>query len=463
MTWGTTPPPDGGNTALVRDRMFSDMLATERKLRESSMDIVEKLRKILYDVASRLDGQRVQDMQRNDPAAFLVFTPDQWKDFFARAPIAPTYSRSVEGSEIERLTNDLAKAQQEISNLRGQIISLRAANTAAAPAVIIDAVARTPEPDPVFQPRQDYRQQAAQAKSTGKAQQLSGGQSAQKPKTKQQSVQAQMPISRPSPNGKAAGTYIDIVRDLLNWRAPACPSIYKHQATTDTLRWRRQSMALYIMAVYGLSNKIELDYIIARAESVKSNTSALRTAISELANNNLAIDLTHMVKSGEFSTSLTLMRLSEDGHSLCKMLGWQPIESEWGRLIRTHEADQYPDHTFSLMVFALQSRLREWHVDLVPEVSGSAKPDALIQKGSESYYVEVETGNRDKPDKWRNLAGTQGGKVAICTVLADQRKQLVSDCKNMGLQGVAVDLESIVKAKLDTIGPDLQLWNDVWL
>jgi hypothetical protein len=153
---------------------------------------------------------------------------------------------------------------------------------------------------------------------------------------------------------------------------------------------------------------------------------------------------------------LAVCRLTEDGRELARTLGWEPVESDWGKLVRWHEGDKQAQHTAGVLTFAYHARRRGWSCTVLPPVQdGQAAPDVLVEKGAERAYVEVEFGE-DRTGKWRAIKELQGF-VSLCAPTERKREKLVGECKLDGLKGMATDLESLIQ---DTgQGP---LWLEQW-
>ena len=83
-------------------------------------------------------------------------------------------------------------------------------------------------------------------------------------------------------------------------------------------------------------------------------------------------------------------------------------------------------------------------------------------RGDQTFYVEIELGQKESPSKWRNQAKLNGGKVALCAATPDTRKRLVGDCRLAKLSGMATDLETLVKVKHSTIREETPLWLEEW-
>jgi len=168
--------------------------------------------------------------------------------------------------------------------------------------------------------------------------------------------------------------------------------------------------------------------------------------------------------TGNMPTRLALARLSAEGKPFCNALGWPVVESDWERLIRLHEGEKQEGHTLAVLLFASAARLRGWTVEVLPEVTGNARPDMVITRGEQRLYVEVETGTRlhDANAKWRMNAELNGGRAALVARNVEERGVLVADCKHVAAHGHAVDIETLIAGKLVEVSADDPLWAEEW-
>ena len=70
------------NAQAVRERMISDLVASERQLRQAAEKVLAEFRELLYYLAGQLAGEQVQEIKRRDPATFQSWTSAQWRAFF---------------------------------------------------------------------------------------------------------------------------------------------------------------------------------------------------------------------------------------------------------------------------------------------------------------------------------------------------------------------------------------------
>jgi len=228
--------------------------------------------------------------------------------------------------------------------------------------------------------------------------------------------------------------------------------------------WQRQAMALWLIAK-GFSLRVEVQMLVAQYVGTDPRSGALRQVIPKLNNNGYLKTNTLWLPifSGR-RTTFTVVCLSDRGNDLVQALGWHVNETEWERMQRLHEKGNYqPQHTAAVLAFAHQARLRGWSAAVLPEVdAGRFFPDAIVKKGREAYYVEVEMGEQ-KLSKWHNMAKYQGA-IALCAHTPEHRRLLqdemepaaeIYNCKRLG-----TDLQTLFKQAhgdyplwLETINP----------
>ena len=164
-------------------------------------------------------------------------------------------------------------------------------------------------------------------------------------------------------------------------------------------------------------------------------------------------------------TRYALFFLTEPGKQELERLGVQSKPSEWDILVQCHNAEEYSQHAFAILLFAYHARRRGWQVEICPEVDSKVfVPDVLITKDSERVYVEVEVlrhpkRRRDGADntwvrKWRNQWLFQR-RVAVATLTPARRAGIVAYLRPRH-PGMATDLATLAK------NPDCDLWVERW-
>lgn len=142
-----------------------------------------------------------------------------------------------------------------------------------------------------------------------------------------------------------------------------------------------------------------------------------------------------------YRSTLNAIRLTDRGKALARVLGVEPIENNWERVLRRHQGEMQLAHTGLLLDFERRARLRGYTTTLVPEVwvEGFA-PDLWIERDGSGLYVEVEGRyHHATPRKWRAARRAQGF-AAIVARTPKGRARLVEDCRASGVAGIATDL-----------------------
>lgn len=386
----------------VLGRALEDMLKAERGLRALAEVQNRELRTVLRDLAYRLAGDQIETIRHRDPLAPDNWSPARWAEFFSTG----LQMRPSGWSSPEVLVEQLRQAQQALGLMESERRILRDRVEAASSQV--------------------GRKRAGDADSGE--------------------------TTLPAPPDPAASA-MDFPE-----MPPKPPVRYAARLGTGT-RWRREAMVLYLMAALGRSVRLEILSAVGEVERVGGRSGSMRRVFSNglvpggfVEESVLAMSLSH----GQ--TRLAVVRLTERGQELSRFLGWEPVESEWGRLLRLHQGEVQEAHTAAVLTFAYHARRRGWQALVVPAVEGPAQPDSLVQRENEKAYVEVELGNR-KPDKWRNLSALQGF-VALCAATELRRAQLVAECKHDCLPGRATDIETLIQNSGGAVNG--KLWQDEW-
>jgi hypothetical protein len=259
---------------------------------------------------------------------------------------------------------------------------------------------------------------------------------------------------------------------LANFVLPKIPKALEHRWQVRTamskadeeLHLRRRGMVLKCLAD-GLNVQVEIGHYVGQETLAQYRSGAIRRVFEALEEAGLILRQTLTLQvTGSMPTRLALARLTAEGRQFCEALGWQVVESEWERLLRLHEGEKQEGHTLAVLLMAVSARLRGWTVEILPEVSGKARPDLSIAKGEERLYVEVETGTRlhDGNAKWRMNAELNGGRAALVARNVEERGVLVSDCRHVAEHGCATDVETLINGKFVEVREDDPLWAEVW-
>ncbi len=421
----------------VRQQALSDLLEAERQLRAHAEDEIRALRGLLYSLARTLDGDRVEQIRRETPSAFRTWDAGKYQSFFAPLVARRQWAKvSTNGNDwhgnggnghtqgCEKLKAKIARLQAENRRLKEQLEESR-------------------------KHAADLASQLRDVHQFGQ----STRQSAPAPTPSKASSSTTAPEELASPQASKA-SILEALAEIRR-QPPRVPARVERLFDAAVIARTRQIMALYMLAVYGLAVRLEVDYYIALAEGIKPRSGAMRRRLDKMAETGLVVSKKLSLKAPR--TSLIVLRLSDEGRRIARqMFQRPPVENEWERLARLHEGDRFPGHTVAVLMFAMHARLRGYTVTVLPEVDSPSPPDVLIE-GQERLYVEVELGRKERLAKWKHNAALNEGKAALVAGTASRREVLRADIQRLGLPGKATDLEYLLSAQ-----PDAPLWVEEW-
>jgi hypothetical protein len=447
----TYPVTDPSSLQSARERAHQDLADSERSQRQAAEKMARELAKVLQEVATIFDGERLEALRRTDPKVPMYWTPDDWRIFFAETSLPGVSSWGSAASPR------VAELERTLAELKTRLAQTEALVRPAAPvseAPVIQATIR--DPQPARPSRLWTRQDAAK-----------------------QNLPPPMPIAMDLPEEATPplGGLLSRAREIWSALPTTCPATFQKRLpcggrSSEDLKkaYQRCWLTLYLVGACHLNAKLEIEDLLAMVGGMASRAGSLGRIIDDLLEANILLGEIAQINSPK--SSLRLLKLSPDGVRLFKILfDRDPVENDWERLIRLHEGDRFPEHTLAVLIFALHARKRGWATRILPPVEGTkAVPDLAVLRGDQSLYVEVELGQKESPTKWRNqarlnataLPGTGAGKVALCAATPETRKRLVGDCVLDKLTGLATDLETLVKVKFKEIHEDTPLWLEEW-
>lgn len=400
----------------LRLKMLDDLLTAERGFRDMAERRARALVGVLTELAYRLDGERLERLRQLDPGAPGTWKPEDWRSFFLAVSLTPQAGWGKPNGN----GNGSGHAA-EIAALQAKIAALE--------------------------------RELALAKAS----------------PYQRRVDADNPLLPPA-------TTPPVPAAAVGWLAgfvmPKIPRAYEHRwqvrgqmsRADEELHLKRRGMVLKCLAE-GLNVQVEIGRYVGDATGGQYRSGAIRRVFEALEESGLIVRQTlSMTVTGNMPTRLAVARLTQEGQQMCRALGWQVVESEWERLLRLHEGEKQEEHVLSILLFATSARLREWEVEVLPEVEGNARPDVVIRRDGERVYVEVETGTRLHEDnaKWRMNAALNGGKVALVARNVEERRVLVADCQHVAEHGMATDVETMIGNKFVDVSAADPLWAEVW-
>jgi DNA-binding PadR family transcriptional regulator len=169
-----------------------------------------------------------------------------------------------------------------------------------------------------------------------------------------------------------------------------------------------------------------------------------------------------------------IARLTDLGRTLLAQVGTAVVVSEWERIEANHrragEGEQLP-HTTAICLFLHHARIRGYTTEVCPNLkevamqndargqAGVAEPDALIVRGGQRTYVEVQRRGGAKwrrVRKWRRQFELQG-YAAICAATPQLAQELAAEAQVAQVaRGYITDLITLAR------GAPADLWTHRW-
>ncbi len=426
--------------AAFRKRSLESLLEAERAMRSHLARENRTFSGILARLARQHYGERLEAFRRKNPRPLNEWTASDWQVFFeGAAEDAPAYGWG--GSPVPQATGSNGgrrKGNGNGNSRHAEAVDLNALKAAIKQELLRELRPRQPV---VLRPRT-----AAEAASPP----------------------AEATDFRPGITGRrhpqARGTSVPPEISLAEFKSPLLPLKFDDlQARFGGLRWRRAVMILYLISTYGLNALIELGRHIGKTEGFAPHSNSVKAPFKQLGELGLLHVESLKIDHQKRGFALLLGRLTDTGREFCQAVGWQPVESEWERLVRLHEGERQREHTLAVLYFALMSRARGYTVTVLPETrAGSTPPDVLLERDGERVLVEVELGRHERTTKWQNLQAAQGF-AAVCTLYPEERERLVNDCKLAHIPGRATDLETLRSIKLGREISPAPLWAEEWM
>jgi hypothetical protein len=403
-------------TKQATEAAVRDLLEAERRLRALAEGENRNLRAALQLAAYTFAGAAYEAEIRQDQRILDRWTPDDWMAFFQRvAPVSEGWcDPAVLAERLRTVTQERDRYQGEVRRLQEEL-ALRADLAAS-------QVARPAPPPP-----QEEQQAEQPAKRTPDKKKGKGDRKKAKP-------------AKPAPDTGYPGFRWPNVPD----RPPAAYA--RHFGKS----WQREGMALALVAS-GLSMRLEAAELIGLRFGVDGRAGSVRRMFDRMAKRGLFHK--GIVRVG--SASIMMLRLTDLGKKVCRVIRIPVVETELERMLRLHGGERQKEHAGAVVIFAYHARKRGWLVEVLPEVEGAAEPDVLIANDEGSIYVEVELGRQKRP-KWRNMSMLQGC-VALCGLGPEGRDALVREVKALGIPGRATDLQTLIKGF-----DEGQLWVEDW-
>ena len=456
----------GVPAVTVAERSFRNIAQSERQMRRQAERAMHEYVRLLTNIANHFAGQALENEHKSNPLAVESWMPEQWEAFFTREVFLKSglgwggpAGRQEKGPEAPPDAHGLAALQRLLGELQARLSQ-------------------------ALKELEALQKAAYAGAETGKKV-LPGEEERREPLVPGEPLlddiarlQARRPPPQSFPSGPAAGIerliapppvneeprgHAGIVEELRRWQAPAIPVRFRQLAQVTEERWQRQSMALYLLARYGLSCRLEIDALLSQASDADRRTSPVRKAVDQLPELGLVKrDVLEVTIREGITSRLVVMDLSEQGRDLCAIFNWPVIESDWARAARVYRGSG--EHLMGVFFLVAQARLRGYQALVFPPPFSPAAADALLARGDEKRLAYVELGQKESR-RWL-LGDAPPGPLAFFTLTPQARMALVGSVRQQaashpGLaQGAAADLESLIEVKKITL--DAPLWVETW-
>lgn len=439
------------NASVIAERALSDIQSAERQMRQQAEASLREYVRLLTAIARHFAGDALEELRRNDPAAAQGWGPAQWNEFFTRRVLqtGQPYLLQVKtwgGEPPAGVQEALQQLQERVSQLSCQAEQAKQDNQR--------LQQRLKETEALL-----TQAQASMKKLPGTAQEPEG----QPPSVEAVPQASRMiettrvtPLKRPPAASGQPFEHPVILEALSGWSVPRRPGRFTQLAQVPDQRWLLQSMALYLIACWGISARPEIDFLLGAASGAGKRTTALRGAVDGL----VELGLLERIKlaftaSATFTTSLIVMHLSEQGQLLCRELGWEIVPGDCERLEQVSETQQ-----LCSLAFTTQARLRGYRAQVLPQAVDGFQADVLVEREPERSYVLVGMGENDLLSRWQSAG--KALQLGVCVVDDVQRTRLAEQIRKgqPNGHGAAADLYTLLHQK--EVTPDKPLWLEIW-
>jgi len=431
---------------ISNQRAMSDLFSAERQLREQSEHIIQELRQLLLETAIRLDGERLEAIRRDNPSVPGSWTVIDWKNFLRDIPSARGWSAAAPANVLTARERELlqqieaiqARLDEVVHQLDKEREGAKVIAVSSSVAKHVDESGSTTVPAP-------EAGVAVYSDPIGSA------------------------VKMELPEG-ATPMLVDIIADTKSILSilPKLPPAPFDKALDGGNRiggdlarvYQRYWIAIYLVGRWRLCSAMEVEEVVAKVAQVSSGSGSLRRVLDDLVTANILVG--EKIELDMPRTAMKIHRLTAEGEMLYQLLfNEKPMENDWAKLIRMRRGDVPSEQTLAVLTFTMHARKRGWMTRVLPEMFSDqdAIPDVWIGRGTEAYYVEVESG---RLAEWRDQAKLNGNSIAICAVTERSRQRLAGICQLDNIAGVATDLEALVKMKYKTIDHSTPLWIEQW-
>jgi hypothetical protein len=399
---------------LLHERSLHDLLDSEREVRMALESEYRKLVALIEKLARRHYGAALEDQRRAAPEAVQSWTAQDWEKFFLKVSKV-TQSQSDMSQTINSWSRPAVVGPSQNGNDAEKELAL------------------------FKKDNQELLKEIDHLQAEGKRQQ-------------------RKLLQKRSESSKKLGRSISLDAFQMPSVSLKCRDL---ENKFGSLQWRRAIMILYLMVNFGINAPVELDRYIAPMEGLSFRSNAIKNSAKKLIQVGLVMGDTLRFKRPKLNLDFALwvLRLTDRGRAFCQTLGWQPIESEWERLLRLTPSEE--EYHLVMLYLALLGRSRNYQIEILPEVAGETQADARLHRGTEDMLVVVELNTRTDITRWQNLYQQQG-IVGICTLDVTRRESLSNTCQQARIPGKATDLETLKAVKIYETSANDPLWLAEW-
>jgi DNA-binding PadR family transcriptional regulator len=183
----------------------------------------------------------------------------------------------------------------------------------------------------------------------------------------------------------------------------------------NSRNWKRDCELIVIIGQTGACLFSELGELLAREKGINERT------VYRVLTECVQAELLEQTQTASIEGRPPLRyTLSDKGKWLYRELtGVEPKSAEHLELLKAHKSER---HLALILKSAEEFTRLGYRVDREPvrlqlEENRYFEPDLVVRKGEDTYYLEVETGEKDKPSlsqKWENAVAA-GGRICVVT------------------------------------------------
>jgi hypothetical protein len=405
-----------------RDRALDDLLRSEKEQREQSEATVTQLKELLLSIATRIDGKRLDDLRHEKPGVPGTWGAKEWREFFNGGWGISSFAARQQDLAQQRDLQERRELLQQIESLKAKLSLTEKAleQERAKP----QAAAAAPDGEDSATPKQSF---VLSADTTPPASRLV---------TEVKSILPTLPQELPaSYSGKLTGG---------------------GRSGKDLAKaFQRYWITLYLIGRWGLASAVEVDDVMSEVVDVGSGS------LKRIQNDLINSDVIAAEPFKNTQSSLLIARLLPDGEKLYQAIFSQrPVENEWARLIRTGKDASYIQ---LVITAAMHARKRGYAAQIIPGLKeADTSYDLRLVRDGQTLHVKTEPSLAGEKRDWRSLSAMNAGKVAVITWTLADRALLVSECRKLGVSGMATDLETLVKTSYKSLNETSPLWLESW-